>query len=604
MTIIALPSDTVRLLGSAVTITSPCDLVKELLDNAIDARATSVDISMSEDTVSKVSVRDNGHGIQVADLDALGRSAHTSKLTSFDELQVKAAQTLGFRGAALACASTLAVVCIVTRVLGDPVASRFELHAGQGGGQDRQPVSAPIGTMVQATHLFKNLPARRHSVVAGRRKTLAQMHELLKSYALARPYLRLSLKVVGDSSQSWSYSPTASPSVREAVLQIFGVQLARSCAHVATRPCPRESLVFETDADPLTTLTFEAFIPKLGFDIDAIKGKGVYISVDQRPLSPTRGFAKKMVRILKSHLARVGGARTEVSSGLQATPFMQLNITCPPWSYDPNVSPLKNEVLFADEEGLLDSFDQFCRKIYNKEVSMVSYQDSASQNYAADTFGVSLASELCCSSNRSDKSIFLQDNATTRLPTCMNERVNEASVKTKIPVCRLDTGLREEKARQQAKAQGSELIEAPMRTTDKVNMARTISNETDYECTRATVKVKIPPRPANPEAGPERSKAPAFLSEDIHRYFGPKRNNDFLVASDDTATPGGAVGVDGAGTCAPVSSKRPPLQPLKNSTLNCLGEETTEAAEPTLGDAEPEIVRPFHMPRGFTTALS
>ncbi|PHH70418.1 hypothetical protein CDD82_7151 [Ophiocordyceps australis] len=596
MTIIALPSDTVRLLGSAVTITSPCDLVKELLDNAIDSRATSVDISISADTVSKVSVRDNGHGIQVADFQALGRNAHTSKLTSFDQLQARAAQTLGFRGVALACASSLAVVYIVTRVLGDPVASRFQLRAGQGGGQSRQPVSAPIGTMVQATHLFKNLPARRHNVVASRHKTLAQIHQLLKSYALARPYLRLSFKVVGDTSQSWSYSPTASSSVKEAVLQIFGVQLARNCAHVATNPCPRESLVFKTDADPVSTLTFDAFIPKRGFDVDAIKDKGVYISVDQRPLSATKGFAKKMVRILKSHLARAG-IRTGVSSGPQATPFMHLNITCPPGSYDPNVSPLKDEVLFANEKGLLDSFDEFCRKVYNKEVSMVSYQDSTSQSYAPDTSGMQLASQFSCSSNHRKDSAFLPRLATRRLPTTVNERVDEVSVKTKTPVFRLGTELYEQKTRQQSDAQGSELIEAAMRTIDKVNMARTVSNETDHEFARATVKVKIPPRPANTAASLQRSKAPTFLSEDIHRYFGPKHNNNFLIASDETAT-SNSVGADGAGTCAAALSKRPPLQSLGNSTLNCLREKTAEALEPALGDAEPEILRPFHLPRG------
>lgn len=230
MPICALLPSTVRLLGASVAITTPADLVKELLDNAIDAGATSVEISVSADTVERVSGRDNGHGIAVEDLESLGRRAHTSKLRSFDELQTRGGRTLGFRGEALASAIAIAAISITIREPGDPVGSRGELRFAAGDVLSKKPASAPVGTTVQATQLFKNVPARRQHLVKEKHTTVTRIKELLRSYALARPHLRLSFKVA-DSTQPWSYPPTDSPSatVWEAALQIFGRGLATNC---------------------------------------------------------------------------------------------------------------------------------------------------------------------------------------------------------------------------------------------------------------------------------------------------------------------------------------------------------------------------------------
>ena len=87
MAIHPLPQETIRLLSSSVKLTNPCDVLKELVDNAIDAEATSIDVVVSANTLDKIVVRDNGHGIPLEDLDLLGRRGHTSKLRSFEELQ-------------------------------------------------------------------------------------------------------------------------------------------------------------------------------------------------------------------------------------------------------------------------------------------------------------------------------------------------------------------------------------------------------------------------------------------------------------------------------------------------------------------------------------
>lgn len=359
MAISALPHATARLLGASVNIASPYDLVKELLDNAIDAQATAVEVAISADTLEKVSVRDNGHGIALQDFESLGRKAHTSKLRSFGELQTKGGKTLGFRGEALASANTISSVVITTKVSGDPVASRLQLRFAVGGVEQRRPVSAPTGTTVQATQLFKDMPARKQYLFKERHKSVSRIKGLLKSYALARPHLKLSFRVTDDGTQSWSYSPNGSPTVREATLQIFGGSLAANCVQMTIGDDSRGTALHGHLPEGLA---LHAFLPRPDCDIKAIVGKGCFISVDQRPVSSTRGLPKRIVNTLKSHfsehVARKGSAQSH------ASPFLQLDIRCPERSYDPNVSPLKDEVLFADEKGLVERFEKLCREVY------------------------------------------------------------------------------------------------------------------------------------------------------------------------------------------------------------------------------------------------
>src|SRR5271169_6760807 len=99
MSIAALPKSTTRLLTSSQALTTPVSLVKELVDNSLDARATSISITISSNTVDIIEVRDNGHGIQPDDRAVLGRRGWTSKITCLEDLEH--ASSLGFRGEAL-----------------------------------------------------------------------------------------------------------------------------------------------------------------------------------------------------------------------------------------------------------------------------------------------------------------------------------------------------------------------------------------------------------------------------------------------------------------------------------------------------------------------
>lgn len=370
MPIAALPETTVRLIGSAAAISTPVDVIKELLDNAIDAEATSVEILMSADLVDSVQVRDNGHGIQADDYNSLGRMGYTSKLTSFEELKTFGGNTLGFRGQALASANSLGRVTVVTRCIGDPTAMKLTLCTDVGGIESEQRISAPVGTTVTVTALFKTIPVRRQVAEKEAHKNLAKARHLLHAYALARPMIRLSLKVLGgDIKQTWSYSPGSEASIREAVVQVLGAGVMSECVL---------KTVVTADTDPqmerntcnASSMAIEAVLPKPDADLSKLS-KGSFFSVDSRPVSTSRGTMKKLLSTFKLHFKKSSGV--DAQDRRLSDLFTCVNIKCSPGTYDPNVEPSKSQVLFADESQLVKLLEELCSKTYQSRQTMDAF---------------------------------------------------------------------------------------------------------------------------------------------------------------------------------------------------------------------------------------
>ena len=118
--ITTLDSSTAKLLTATQVITTPLSALKELIENALDARATSIAIEISANTVDSLQVRDNGHGIAPEDRGICCRRHTTSKLTSVADLDDVGGRSLGFRGEALfAIAQVVGEISVTTRVEGE-----------------------------------------------------------------------------------------------------------------------------------------------------------------------------------------------------------------------------------------------------------------------------------------------------------------------------------------------------------------------------------------------------------------------------------------------------------------------------------------------------
>ncbi|PKS10618.1 hypothetical protein jhhlp_002373 [Lomentospora prolificans] len=365
MTIHPLSANTARLLRASAVVISPTSVIKELVDNAIDAKATSVRIQISRNTIDVIEVRDNGDGIDSNDFQALGRRAHTSKLRTFQELPRIGATSLGFRGEALASINTCSDITVITRTARDPVGHHIRLIT-EGGGAEQRTTSSPVGTTIRIANLFGNLPVRRQTAVKASLKSQSDIRRLLQVYSLTRPYLRILFKVTGDDTASWSYSPTSPPTIEGATLQCFGKSLASQCnivQVVESASCPNKKLVEELTSVEVSRIEIEAFLPRRESKPSEICNRGAFISVDSRPLAAQRGTPKKILIAYKAHLESC--LKTE--GHRLSNPFIRLNIRCPPGIYDVNISPAKDEVIFTDEARVLEVVNQMLKEYYKPE---------------------------------------------------------------------------------------------------------------------------------------------------------------------------------------------------------------------------------------------
>ncbi|KFY38900.1 hypothetical protein V495_06261 [Pseudogymnoascus sp. VKM F-4514 (FW-929)] len=363
MAILPLPSSTTRILGSCQALTTPSSLVKELIDNAIDAKATSIDVIISANTVDKIEVHDNGHGIAQEDLDSLGRHGHTSKLRNFEELRIVGSSCLGFRGEALASSVSLGSVTITTRAEGEPVAFVVKLKA-TGGVSSKSSISHPIGTTVCVSNFLSAFPVRRQTSIGDATRTISKIKSILQSYALARLQLRFTLKVAKTGKGNWSYIPHPKGHIKEAVMQVAGKEVAKQCFEISS-PIEDNAPIFDAideydpAASPFTGI--RAFLPRPDSNFSKLKG-GQYASVDSRPVSCARGTLKKVMASYKQHI-RAFVAKT--GNEAPKDPFIYLNIACPIGSYDPNIEPAKDDVLFEDEEAIISVADKLFKSIYS-----------------------------------------------------------------------------------------------------------------------------------------------------------------------------------------------------------------------------------------------
>lgn len=175
------------LIASGQVIVSLASVVKELVENAVDAGATAIDVRFIDSGTSRLDVSDNGSGIAESDFDELGRRHHTSKMRSFAELG--SIKSFGFRGEAISSLAALSNLSIVTRHRNASVGTRLEMD--EGGIAKRTPAAAPIGTTVSVQNLFHCLPVRKKEFERNRNRELIRAVAVLHMYGIGLEGIRL-----------------------------------------------------------------------------------------------------------------------------------------------------------------------------------------------------------------------------------------------------------------------------------------------------------------------------------------------------------------------------------------------------------------------------
>lgn len=183
-----LPAELVNQIAAGEVIERPASVVKELVENSLDAGARRIEIDIEDGGARLIRVRDDGAGIDADDL-ALAISAHaTSKIASFEDLE--RVGTLGFRGEALPSIASVSRFALTSRTAAAGSATRIEVDGGKPHSQ--RPAQHAPGTSVEIRDLFYNLPARRKFLRAERTE-FNHIDDLVRSIALAREAVEIRL---------------------------------------------------------------------------------------------------------------------------------------------------------------------------------------------------------------------------------------------------------------------------------------------------------------------------------------------------------------------------------------------------------------------------
>ncbi|MDX1663883.1 MAG: DNA mismatch repair endonuclease MutL [Candidatus Promineifilaceae bacterium] len=223
MKIHVLPDQLASQIAAGEVVERPASVVKELIENALDAGATVVNVDVRRGGRELIQVADDGAGILASEVETAFLRHATSKLETASELN--AIGTLGFRGEALAAIAAVSQVTLVTRTAGEPAGTRLVLEGGAK--KRRDVVGAPQGTVIAVENLFFNVPARRKflkSITTEKR----QIDEFITRYALAYPEVRF--RLVHDGRVTFQSNGTGD--VRDVLVALYGADVARDLLEV------------------------------------------------------------------------------------------------------------------------------------------------------------------------------------------------------------------------------------------------------------------------------------------------------------------------------------------------------------------------------------
>ncbi len=305
-----LPPEVAARIAAGEVVERPVSVVRELLDNAIDAGATRILLSFDDGGLSRIEVSDDGRGIPPGDVELAFERHATSKIATVDDLH--RVHTLGFRGEALPSIAAAADVEILTRARGEPVGVFLALVEGRPVRRMARP--APEGTTITVRDLFARVPARRKFLGSPATEARA-ITTLAVHYALAYP--GIAFQVVSNGRRLLSTS--GDDDIRHAFASVYGADLARQVLDVH-------------GSDDEIAIAGLAAPPTLH------RGNrgGISVFVNGRWVqSRTLLFA-----VTEAYQSQLPGGRY---------PIAALHIRLPDDDVDVNVHPAKAEVRFRDE---------------------------------------------------------------------------------------------------------------------------------------------------------------------------------------------------------------------------------------------------------------
>ncbi|KAI2469943.1 DNA mismatch repair protein MutL [Annulohypoxylon bovei var. microspora] len=344
-TIKAIEAKTVHQIQSGQVIVDLCSVVKELVENGLDAGATSIDVRFKNQGLDSIEIQDNGSGISKENYETIALKHYTSKLSTYSDLS--SLQTFGFRGEALSSLCALSKFTITTCLASDaPKGSKLEFETS-GKLRSTTVVAVQKGTTVSIEGLFHNLPVRRRELERNIKREWNRVIGVLNQYACIQTGLKFSVSQQPTKGKRVVlFSTKGNQTTRENIVNVFG---AKTLAVLIPLDLKFELEPTNAPGQKWTTHGDEGTqeIRVKGHVSRPAHGEGrqtpdrQMFFVNGRPCGLPQ-FAKVFNEVYKSYNS-------------SQSPFIFADIQLDTHLYDVNVSPDKRTILLHDQTRMLDN---------------------------------------------------------------------------------------------------------------------------------------------------------------------------------------------------------------------------------------------------------
>ena len=323
-----LPADVSSKIAAGEVVERPASVVKELVENSLDAGATEITVEIAGGGADRILVVDNGRGIPPDEIELAFERFATSKVAGQSDLE--GISTLGFRGEALPSIAAVSTVVMTSRTPDEESGARLRVVEGRTDGRER--AGAPNGTSVSVSHLFRNFPARRKFLRSAATET-SRIRALMIRYALAYPEKRLRLSVEGSEA----LATTGSGDLREAVAAVYGLDTAQGMLEIVREPSGAEPAQVEITGMVGATSLHRANRNRVSLFVNRrwVQVRSLGYAVEQA----YHGFLME-----------------------RRFPVAAVNVDLPPEEVDVNVHPAKTEVRFRREGAVFAALQQAVRR--------------------------------------------------------------------------------------------------------------------------------------------------------------------------------------------------------------------------------------------------
>ncbi|EPQ53006.1 DNA mismatch repair protein MutL [Gloeophyllum trabeum ATCC 11539] len=332
--------------------------VKELVENSLDAGATSIEVRFKDYGLKSVEVIDNGSGIAPEDYDSVGLKHHTSKLASFEDLST--VLTFGFRGEALSslCALSEAVTVTTATASEAPMGTILELDRNGRVKSRSEKTARQRGTTVAITGLFRPLPVRRKELERNAKREFGKALNLLSAYALVpcakeNKGVRLTVSNQPEVGRKTVQLRTdGTPSTRASISSLWGPRSLENlvdldlCFQVQTEKSVLKRRTITEGEDSGTQVRVRGLVSKFAVGCGRAATDRQFFYINGRPCNPSK----------------VQKAFNEVYRTFNATqsPFIVADFILPTNTCDINVSPDKRTIFLHSENNLVAGLKVSC----------------------------------------------------------------------------------------------------------------------------------------------------------------------------------------------------------------------------------------------------